>query len=72
MQAEAGISLNQSMIDAVHAHSPDGADIGFRGVRGRWTAGRNQLVYARLAADLDTPVSVMMKLTDAGRDSFIL
>jgi anthranilate synthase component 1 len=37
-----------------------------------WTAGRNQLVYARLAADLDTAVSVMMKLTDAGRDSFIL
>ena len=37
-----------------------------------WTAGRNQLVYARLAADLDTPVSVMMKLADAGRDSFIL
>jgi anthranilate synthase component 1 len=37
-----------------------------------WAEGRNQLVYARLAADLDTPVSVMMKLTDAGRDSFIL
>jgi anthranilate synthase component 1 len=37
-----------------------------------WAAGKNQLVYARLAADLDTPVSVMMKLTDAGRDSFIL
>jgi anthranilate synthase component 1 len=37
-----------------------------------WNAGRNQLVYARLAADLDTAVSVMMKLTDAGRDSFIL
>ena len=37
-----------------------------------WAAGRNQLVHARLAADLDTPVSVMMKLTDAGRDSFIL
>ena len=37
-----------------------------------WTAGKNQLVYARLAADLDTAVSVMMKLTDAGRDSFIL
>jgi len=37
-----------------------------------WDAGQNQLVYARLAADLDTPVSVMMKLTDAGRDSFIL
>ncbi len=27
-----------------------------------WAAGRNQLVYARLAADLDTPVSLMMKL----------
>jgi anthranilate synthase component I len=37
-----------------------------------WNAGTNQLVYTRLAADLDTPVSVMMKLTDAGRDSFIL
>jgi anthranilate synthase component I len=37
-----------------------------------WKAGANQLVYTRLAADLDTPVSVMMKLTDAGRDSFIL
>jgi anthranilate synthase component 1 len=37
-----------------------------------WNAGRNQLVHARLAADLDTAVSVMMKLTDAGRDSFIL
>ncbi len=37
-----------------------------------WEAGENQLVYARLAADLDTPVSVMMKLADAGPDSFIL
>ncbi len=37
-----------------------------------WAQGRNQLVYTRLAADLDTPVSVMMKLSDAGRDSFIL
>jgi anthranilate synthase component 1 len=37
-----------------------------------WEAGRNQLVYARLAADLDTPVSVMMKLAEAGQDSFIL
>jgi anthranilate synthase component 1 len=37
-----------------------------------WAAGRNQLVHARLAADLDTPVSVMLKLTDAGRDAFIL
>jgi anthranilate synthase component 1 len=37
-----------------------------------WTAGRNQIVHARLAADLDTPVSVMLKLAEAGRDSFIL
>jgi len=37
-----------------------------------WAEGKNQLVYARLAADLDTPVSVMLKLTDAGRDAFIL
>jgi anthranilate synthase component 1 len=37
-----------------------------------WAEGRNQLVYARLAADLDTPVSVMLKLADAGRDAFIL
>ena len=37
-----------------------------------WAEGRNQLVHTRLAADLDTPVSVMMKLADAGRDSFIL
>ena len=34
--------------------------------------GKNQLVYARLAADLDTPVSLMMKLSDAGKDSFLL
>ena len=34
--------------------------------------GRNQLVYARLAADLDTPVSLMMKLTGAETDSFVL
>lgn len=37
-----------------------------------WSKGQNQLVHARLTADLDTAVSVMMKLTDAGRDSFIL
>ena len=37
-----------------------------------WNAGKNQIVYARLAADLDTPVSVMLKLAEAGQDSFIL
>lgn len=37
-----------------------------------WAAGRNQLVYSRLAADLDTPVSLMLKLAEARPDSFIL
>ncbi|MCW8841932.1 MAG: chorismate-binding protein, partial [Rhodobacteraceae bacterium] len=34
--------------------------------------GRNQVVYARLAADLDTPVSLMLKLTGAQKDAFVL
>ena len=38
----------------------------------KYEAGDNQLVYSRLAADLDTPVSVMLKLSDAQKDSFIL
>ena len=37
-----------------------------------YEAGENQLVFARLAADLDTPVSLMLKLTGAQADSFIL
>ncbi len=37
-----------------------------------WAAGRNQLVFARLAADLDTPVSLMLKLADAAKMSFML
>ncbi len=37
-----------------------------------WAQGRNQAVYARLAADLDTPVSLMMKLTEARTDTFML
>ena len=35
-------------------------------------AGKNQVVYARLAADLDTPVSLMLKLAAARKDSFML
>jgi anthranilate synthase component 1 len=35
-------------------------------------AGRNQLVFTRLAADLDTPVSLMLKLTGARSDAFML
>ncbi len=44
----------------------------FESFAAAWERGENQLVHARLAADLDTPVSVMLKLTDAGRDAFIL
>jgi anthranilate synthase component 1 len=37
-----------------------------------WAAGRNQVVHARLAADLDTPVSLMLKLAEARADTFML
>jgi anthranilate synthase component 1 len=37
-----------------------------------WAKGENQLVYARLAADLDTPVSLMLKLAEAQPMSFML
>ncbi|MEM9392635.1 MAG: anthranilate synthase component I [Pseudomonadota bacterium] len=37
-----------------------------------YTRGENQVVYARLAADLDTPVSLMLKLAGARKDSFML
>ncbi|WP_128254292.1 anthranilate synthase component I [Falsirhodobacter deserti] len=37
-----------------------------------WAAGQNQLVYARIAADLDTPVSLMLKLGEARSDTFML
>ncbi|WP_405405457.1 anthranilate synthase component I [Paracoccus sp. Ld10] len=37
-----------------------------------WVAGRNQLVTIRLAADLDTPVSLMLKLAEAAPQSFML
>ncbi len=37
-----------------------------------FNAGKNQLVYTRLAADLDTPVSLMLKLTGAAKNAFML
>jgi len=37
-----------------------------------WQRGENQLVWARLAADLDTPVSLYLKLVGNRRDSFML
>jgi len=44
----------------------------FEAFEAGWNAGKNQLVYARLAADLDTPVSLMLKLADAAKNSFML
>lgn len=38
----------------------------------QFEAGKNQLVYTRLAADLDTPVSLMLKLGGAQTNSFML
>jgi len=37
-----------------------------------YSAGKNQIVYTRLAADLDTPVSLMLKLTGAAENGFVL
>ena len=37
-----------------------------------WDQGKSQVVYARLSADLDTPVSLMLKLADALGDTFML
>jgi anthranilate synthase component 1 len=47
--------------------SPDFSDF-----ETNYKAGRNQVVYTRLVADLDTPVSLMLKLVQAGENSFIL
>ncbi|SFQ55050.1 anthranilate synthase component 1 [Roseivivax halotolerans] len=44
----------------------------FESFEAAYSEGRNQVVYARLAADLDTPVSLMLKLTGAARDAFML
>ncbi len=37
-----------------------------------YRAGRNQLLFAELVADMDTAVSLMLKLTGAEADSFLL
>jgi anthranilate synthase component 1 len=47
--------------------SPD-----FTAFEAGWARGENQIVWARLAADLDTPVSLMLKLGDARADTFML
>ena len=38
----------------------------------QWALGQNQVVYTRIAADLDTPVSLMLKLGEARGDTFML
>lgn len=45
---------------------------GYEAFEKDYEAGRNQAVHARLAADLDTPVSAMLKLAGARPDSFML
>jgi anthranilate synthase component I len=44
----------------------------FDSFRDGYDAGRNQVVWTRLAADLDTPVSLMLKLAGAGTNAFML
>lgn len=49
------------------ALSPD-----FETFKTAFGSGENQVVYTRLAADLDTPVSLMLKLAGAGKNAFML
>lgn len=44
----------------------------FETFKTNYDAGENQVVYTRLAADLDTPVSLMLKLSNAGKHAFVL
>jgi anthranilate synthase component I len=44
----------------------------FEAFSAAYESGENQVVYTRLAADLDTPVSLMLKLTGAQKDAFML
>jgi anthranilate synthase component 1 len=44
----------------------------FDSFRAGWERGENQLVWARLAADLDTPVSLYLKLAAGRGDAFML
>ncbi|MBJ3762893.1 anthranilate synthase component I [Maribius pontilimi] len=44
----------------------------FDAFQAAFDAGQSQVVYTRIAADLDTPVSLMLKLGQAGRDTFML
>lgn len=45
---------------------------GFEAFRAAWERGENALVWARLAADLDTPVSLHLKLAAGRGEAFLL
>ncbi|MCK4862357.1 MAG: anthranilate synthase component I, partial [Rhodobacteraceae bacterium] len=44
----------------------------FEAFESGYTEGKNQVVWTRLVADLDTPVSLILKLAQAKKDSFVL
>ena len=44
----------------------------FKTFEKEYKSGRNQVVYSKLTSDLDTPVSIMLKLAGAKKNSFIL
>lgn len=44
----------------------------FQDFASAYTNGKNQIVYTRLVADLDTPVSLMIKLAQTGKNCFML
>ncbi|MEE4189719.1 MAG: anthranilate synthase component I [Roseobacter sp.] len=44
----------------------------FESFEAAYSGGHNQIVYTRLAADLDTPVSLMLRLTGAAENAFVL
>ena len=44
----------------------------FAAFEAAYAQGRNVAVYCTIPADLETPVSLMLKLTQARRDSFML
>lgn len=44
----------------------------FKEFETEYTSGKNQVVWTRLVADLDTPVSLILKLAQAKKDSFVL
>ncbi|MEO1919862.1 MAG: chorismate-binding protein, partial [Paracoccaceae bacterium] len=44
----------------------------FKSFESGYSEGKNQIVWTRLVADLDTPVSLILKLAQAKKDSFVL